>query len=307
MARPERPTPRSTSTMHPIRVAARLAGLSVDTLRAWERRHAAVRPARGARGRAYSDADVARLQVLGALVRRGHAIGSVAGLGDADLRRLITRSTTTAIDQAPSTPLASIQTIATALDRYDLEAVERSLNTFAVLLPPRDLIFTIVLPLLRDVGDRWSRGALRPSQEHLISAIVRSVLGGLLRSLTRPEAVAHVVFAAPAGERHELGLLSAALLTASSGAGVVYLGSDLPAGDIAHAAAATDARLVVLALTARDVVPQAERRAIARLSRDRVVWAGGAEASRVADVGGSRVHVIDDLAAFVPRVNDLVR
>lgn len=306
MARAERPAPGSQGPVHPIRVTARLAGLTVDTLRAWERRYAAVRPVRGARGRTYSEDDVARLQVLRALVHRGHTIGAVAGLSNTRLRQLLERSSATVVDQAPSTPLASIQTITTALDSYDLEAVERSLNTFALLLPPRDLVFTMVLPLLRDVGDRWSRGMLRPSQEHLISAIVRSVLGGLLRALARPDAAPKMVFAAPAGEHHELGLLSAALLAASSGAGVLYLGSNLPAEDIAHAAGATDARVIVLALTARGVVAPAQRRALARLSRERAVWAGGAEAGSIVDADGSRIQRIEDLVSFVPKVSGLV-
>jgi methanogenic corrinoid protein MtbC1 len=284
--------------------------LTVDTLRAWERRHEAVRPTRDARGRVYSDAEIARLKTLGDLVRRGHAIGAVAGLDDGRLRRLLTRSAAAAPeDAAPRAPLADLRTITSALDAYDLDEVERALNTFAVLLPPRDLIRTVVLPLLREVGARWERGTLRPSQEHVISAIVRSVLGGLLRTATRPTAHArpHAVFATPAGERHELGLLSAAVLAASAGIGLLYLGADLPAADIAHAAAGTDARVVILAVTTSGVVDQAERRALARLSRERPVWAGGAAAGRFARVGGGRIRVIDDLDAFVAAVQDHVR
>ena len=47
---------------YPIRAVARMTGLSLDTLRAWERRYDAVVPGRGQRGREYSDEDVARLR-----------------------------------------------------------------------------------------------------------------------------------------------------------------------------------------------------------------------------------------------------
>jgi hypothetical protein len=295
---------------HPIRVAARLTGLTVDTLRAWERRYEAVRPSRDGRGRAYSESDVARLKTLGDLVRGGHAIGSVAGLDDASLSRLLNRSAAASgPERAPRVPLANLGTITTALDAYDLDEVDRALNTFAVLLPPRDLVLTVVLPLLREVGARWERGALRPSQEHLISAIVRSVLGGLLRAATRPNGHARpdAVFATPSGERHELGLLSAAVLAASAGIRVVYLGPDLPAADIAHAAATTDARAVVLALTTRGALAQAERRALLRLSRERTVWAGGAAAGRVTRPGDGQIRAIGDLESFVVRLQDHVR
>jgi DNA-binding transcriptional MerR regulator len=294
---------------HPIRVVARLTGLTVDTLRAWERRYDAVRPARDARGRTYSEADVARLRTLGDLVRRGHAIGSVAGLDDERLRRLLERSAAArGSGRAPQVTPANLDAITMALDAYDLDEVERALNTFAVLLPPRDLVFGVVLPLLREVGDRWRRGTLRPSQEHLISAIVRSVLGGLLRAAARPNGQTrpHAVFATPAGERHELGLLSAAVLAASAGIGLVYLGADLPAADIRHAAVTTDARVVVLALTTPGGPAQAERRALADLSTRRAVWAGGAAAGSLTRPGHGRIRTFDDLESFVTALQDHV-
>ena len=68
---------------YPIRAVSRLTGLSVDTLRAWERRHNVVTPVRDDRGRMYSGTDVKRLQLLAAAVDRGHAIGRLAAQSDA--------------------------------------------------------------------------------------------------------------------------------------------------------------------------------------------------------------------------------
>ena len=60
MAAPAAVTMTPAATAHyPIRVVSRMTGLSVDTLRAWERRYQAVSPSRDDRGRAYSDAQVA--------------------------------------------------------------------------------------------------------------------------------------------------------------------------------------------------------------------------------------------------------
>jgi len=74
---------------YPIRAVAQMTGISLDTLRAWERRYEAVTPRRSDRGRVYTEADVNRLRHLGALVDRGHAIGTIARLDDAQLRRLV--------------------------------------------------------------------------------------------------------------------------------------------------------------------------------------------------------------------------
>ena len=72
----------------PFAPSRSMTGLSVDTLRAWERRYEAVVPARDDRGRVYTDAHVQRLKQLAALVEQGHAIGRIAGLSDASLARL---------------------------------------------------------------------------------------------------------------------------------------------------------------------------------------------------------------------------
>lgn len=62
-------------------VAAKLAGLPVETLRVWERRYQLSSPARSARGqRLYSAEQVRRLSLLKQLADQGHAIGTLASL-----------------------------------------------------------------------------------------------------------------------------------------------------------------------------------------------------------------------------------
>jgi len=62
-------------------VAARLAGVPVETLRVWERRYAVVGPRLSAgRQRLYSAAEVQRLRLIKRLVDMGHPIGSIAPL-----------------------------------------------------------------------------------------------------------------------------------------------------------------------------------------------------------------------------------
>lgn len=62
-------------------VAARLAGLPVETLRVWERRYGISDTSRSAHGqRLYSDAQVRRLRLMKQLVDQGHPIGALAHL-----------------------------------------------------------------------------------------------------------------------------------------------------------------------------------------------------------------------------------
>lgn len=284
---------------YPIRAVAQMTGLSIDTLRAWERRYGAVTPDRNDRGRLYSDADVARLRQLGELVSRGHAIGTIAGLPDHQLGDLL--AGTHALTARPAEPFApvNLEALTAALDGYDLDTIEAGLNRHAAVLSPRGLIFAVILPLLRDVGQRWEAGTLRAAQEHLISAIVRSVLGGLLRAVARPDATPKVVFAAPAGERHELGLLCAALLAASAGYGVVYLGPDLPATDVVHAATTAGARVAMVSATTPRSLDEADARTLGRLPPGVELWVGGPEAPRLSAAVQGPVRPVDALESVV--------
>jgi DNA-binding transcriptional MerR regulator/methylmalonyl-CoA mutase cobalamin-binding subunit len=295
---------RKTPLHYPIRAVAQMTGISLDTLRAWERRYEAVTPARSERGRMYTEADVTRLRHLGALVDRGHAIGTIARLDDAELTRLVESSETLSPGKAPTPLPARIDDITAALDSYDLAAIEQALNRFAAVLAPRELIFAVILPLLNEVGHRWQSGTLRPAQEHLVSAVVRSVLGGLLRVLTRTEALPRVVLAAPSGERHELGLLSAAVIAAAEGFGVVYLGPDLPAADIWHAASRADARIVIVSLTTPGAVTRAELRALAQRPAGVALWVGGpAAADALPSLGNDTRHIatLPDVVTLLER------
>jgi DNA-binding transcriptional MerR regulator/methylmalonyl-CoA mutase cobalamin-binding subunit len=296
-------TNRRSATQHyPIRAVARMTGLSVDTLRAWERRYAAVVPRRNRRGRLYSDMNVARLKQLAELVARGHAIGTIASLSDAELGALRAGADAQTTRQSEPVAVARLEVLASAMDRYDLEAFETVLNRHAAVLPARELIFSVILPILREVGRRWTAGKLRPSQEHFVSAIVRNVLGSLLRTTARYDASPKIVFATPSGERHELGLLCSALLASSAGYGVVYLGPDVPAADIAHAAATTGAQVVMLSVTTPGVVTRSEAKQLAALPPGIELWVGGPEARALLDASGERARQVENLDDVVPMV-----
>jgi DNA-binding transcriptional MerR regulator len=75
-------TAEQTSGVYRSGVAARLAGVPVDTLRIWERRYAVIGPRQSAgRQRLYSLADIRRLTMIKQLVDTGHPIGTIAALG----------------------------------------------------------------------------------------------------------------------------------------------------------------------------------------------------------------------------------
>jgi DNA-binding transcriptional MerR regulator len=79
--------PRDQSQTYRIGAVARLTGISVDRLRAWERRYGVVETRRTeSLGRIYTREDVERLTMIKQLVDLGNPISSVAQLEDEQLR-----------------------------------------------------------------------------------------------------------------------------------------------------------------------------------------------------------------------------
>lgn len=313
---PPQPDRRADGTgVYPIRAVARLTGLGIDTIRAWERRHAAVTPARDDRGRTYSDADIERLRLLRDAVAAGHSIGHVAPLDNARLRHLAHQqpAPSATARQAPpavaaAAGAAALESLIDAIVTFDRARLDAELGRAAATLRPAALLRDVLVPLLHRVGDDWHAGRLSVAHEHFASAAVRGVMGTLLRALPPAAGAARLVFATPTGEHHELGALGAALLAASGGLAAVYLGPDVPADDLVTSARDCDARAVVLGITAATAagrpLPDVAR-LVRRLPAATELWLGG---RRVAGVRGrtpARVrllHDYDDLERELVRV-----
>jgi methanogenic corrinoid protein MtbC1 len=288
---------------YPIRAVARLTGLSLDTLRAWERRYEAVVPERGPRGRLYTEAHVERLRLLREAVEQGHAIGLAARHDTPTLRALVAqgRAAGPAAGAAPA-DTDRLAPVVVAIEALDAAAADQHLGRLALLLPPRAFVLDVALPLMRETGERWHRGEYTVAQEHLVSALLRHLLGTLIRLHTPPGARPALLFATPEGELHEFGILAGAMLATAAGHGVLYLGPSLPAADIAAAAARVLPRAVVLGLTAAGDRPAVldEVRALARALPATVeLWVGGVEVSRRgARRGGAPAVMLADFDAF---------
>src|ERR1044072_2146254 len=122
------------------------------------------------------------------------------------------------------------------------------LSRAATLFPARPLIKNLVAPVLEEVGNRWAHKEFGIAHEHIASNLLRNLLSSLFRLYPPAEQAETIVLATPTNERHEFGLLLAALIAATRGWRVVYLGADLPANEIAHAVRLTNSRFLALSL-----------------------------------------------------------
>lgn len=293
---------------HPIGVVAERTGLTPDLLRVWERRYRAVEPSRSADGqRMYSDGDIERLQLLRLATAAGRSISHVARLDTDELTRLV-REDESARQRAarwderglPASATESVERalqLARAVDAPELESMLR--RTAAALGVPV-FLDAVVAPLLRRMGEEWRDGRLAVAQEHLATAIIQRVLEGVIHFLIPTHSAPNLLLATLSGEQHKMGAVLAATAAAAEGWRVTYLGPDLPAGEIAAAAVAAEARVVgvsIVHLREPERVLAELRTVRAQLPRSVALLAGGAgSVALAAELDGSGIHVAGDLS-----------
>ena len=238
---------RTAAKRYSIGAVARRTGLSEHVLRMWERRYRAIVPDRsGGSHRRYSERDVRRVRLLRTAQQGGLAIGAVASLSDAEIIRLLHQ----AARPAPADPLAlQVYECERAIARLDPWRLTAILNRAAVRLGWVAVAEEIMAPVMRRIGERWSEGDLEPHHEHLATTTFRAFLDAAL-SMQRLAVDAPVVVAgAASGERHELGVLAAAVVAAGEGWRVVYLGADVPAAGMVATVAAHRPGAVLIGIT----------------------------------------------------------
>jgi len=275
---------------HPIRVVTTRTGLTPDLLRAWERRYGVVTPSRSPGGqRLYTDADVERLALLNRAVLSGRAIRTVAYLSDAELAALVGADESAGrIVSAGALPELEAQQVATAraaclaaITRLDAEALKRALRGAVLQLSVPALLDQLLAPLLRELGELWECGEIIPPHEHLASVEIRQLLLWMVESAHVDSRGRVILVTTPAGQRIELGALLVAAAAAAEGWGVVYFGADLPAKDIAKAAADLNARAVAISIVhaTRDAGLRDELESLAKALKGKCALLVGGRAS----------------------------
>ena len=241
-------------------------GVSPELLRAWEARYGLLQPIRSEGGfRLYTAQDVERV----AGMKRGLEEGLSAA--EAARRALAqARPSEGLLDDARDRLLAAVR----AYDEAAVHAVlDEALAGFALETVLRELI----LPVLREVGDRWERGELEIGQEHFASNLVRERLLGLGRLWGRGGGPLAILACAP-GERHDIGLIAFGLVLRTHGWRILFLGADTPLATLEQAIAGTDPRLVVVSSVDPSLLA-AQAADLGRLARRAPLVLSGAGAS----------------------------
>ena len=290
-------TPPDDETTFPMRVAARLAGVTPERLRAWETRHAAIVPARSPGGsRRYSSADLERIRALRRAVESGRRIAEVAGIETAEL--LASLDGAEASDARPSLFERARESIL----GFDAEGLRTLLVGEADRVGRVEFAKGPAMAFAAEVGQRWADGELPVACEHFATEVLRSLLLDALGEIEGDARGPRVLFATTSGEDHDLGLLVAAVVAADLGASVVFVGADVPEEDLVHVLSfgRVDAVALGFVMQTPERVEACLRSLRERLPDRLAIWAGGRGIGRVAPGPGvDRVPNFERLRAFV--------
>ncbi len=233
-----------------MKAVARRTGLSAHAIRVWEKRYGAVRPRRSdTNHRLYTEAEVERLALLHNATRAGHSIGQLADLPNERLAVLGGMGNTTVpAKEAVGPEVELISASVSAVRALNTREFETVLERGAVTLGQHGLLQRVVGPLAQRIGDLWRDGTITAAHEHFASAVIRNFLVRNYKPFVFSKDMPTLVVATPAGQLHELGAVMVAAAANDLGWRVVYLGTSLPAAEIAGAALQNQARAVALSI-----------------------------------------------------------
>ncbi|RMH35810.1 MAG: MerR family transcriptional regulator [Nitrospirae bacterium] len=215
-----------------IHRVAKLTGLSVHTIRAWERRYGLVNPARSTnRYRVYTDEDILVLRYLKEQTDQGVPISELAQRGRESLLAEARRSRwlSPPPERSGDRLLADLQQ---ALVDWDRRTFEEKLNGAIAVVPMDEACERILFPLQRAVGDLWHAGRIGVAQEHFATQLVKQKIAAAMNQLRAATRGPEIVVACPEGEYHDIAAQAVAYTCLSLGFPVSFLGANVPTTEL---------------------------------------------------------------------------
>lgn len=248
---------------------SRRVGVTVDVLRAWERRYGLLRPERSSGGyRLYSEEDEWRVRFMQERLRGG-------------VRPAEAAEAVTSLDREQAAPgradsLGSeelVTDLRLALEEFDDEGAHLALDRLFALLGLERSVRDVLIPYLHEIGERWARGEVTVGQEHFASRLIEGRLLALARGWNKGPGPRSIL-ACPPHELHTIPLIGFGLVLRNHGWRNIYLGADTPASSIRMAAETVNADVIVLSAVTSERYFEAVPEVQSLLPKRRVVLGG---------------------------------
>ena len=241
--------------MYTIKRAAELVGVTVSTLRAWERRYGVVTPHRTEAGYRLDDDQAVHVLTVMAPGPRRLVAAPGRGRGAAPVRGGRDPGCPASV---PACPSGSATTAGAALDTEEFIDAAAHLDGVAVtrVLDERfsrgsfeSVVDDWLMSSLVALGDAWEAGRIDVAGEHLVSYAVQRRLAAAYDAAASQASGPRIIVGLPPKARHDLGALAFAAAARRLGLNAAYVGADLPATDWVKATRAHGAVCAVLAVT----------------------------------------------------------
>jgi DNA-binding transcriptional MerR regulator/methylmalonyl-CoA mutase cobalamin-binding subunit len=254
---------------------SRRVGVSVELLRAWERRYGIPRPERTANGRRlYAREDELAVGAMRKALARGLPAAEAARLA------ATTQWAPPPVDHDGE--LAAItERLRDAFARYDDGEAQEELDRLFGAYTIDTCIAAVVLPMLAELGARWARNEVGVEYEHFASHVIHGRLLSLGRKWDTGRGPRAVLACAP-GELHTMGLLCFGLALRARGWRITYLGADMPVAGIAEVASVVDPAWIVLSSVDSTVFTRAAEPLAQLAAKHRLAMAGAGATPGVA-------------------------
>ena len=241
---PEAPSVNNnTDLLYNIGVVTRMTGISMATLRAWERRYDFPEAGRTSGGhRLYSERDIMRLRWVKGRIEEGmqtaQAIQALLHQEDNGMtieekganppppqeNRLEINKSTSDLYQ---------DQLFNALVQRNLQKADHILGEALAVYSPEDLIYQVIGPAMASIGDAWEHNLISVATEHLATNYLRQRL--LMWMVSGPPTIAMqpIILACAPDDWHEGSLLMLGALLRRQRLPVAYLGQAVPLPDLA--------------------------------------------------------------------------
>lgn len=257
----------STDPLYNIGVVSRMTGISMATLRAWERRYNFPESERTTGGhRLYSENDLLRLRWVKARIDEGmqtaQAIHALQRQEENGRQYSVEQANVVTIADTRGEPphlAVYCENLYEALVLRDLPRSDRVMGEALAMSSPEDLILHVISPAFSRIGQAWERGEISVAVEHLSTNYLRQRLLMWMLSGPPPRNTSPIVLACAPNEWHEGSLLILGALLRRRGWPVAYLGQAVPLPDLASFVRDLHPQMVILvSMTELSVMELAE-------------------------------------------------